>query len=248
MKPQRFFRAGLVFATCVGALCWNVAAQEAKDAGAEARTLLVDLRYADAEDLRPILSVLPLSVVVKPELNVIMLRGTPDLVDTAKKVIDALDVPPSPEPSVELRGYIVAVSKDSAERTGVTGDLAGVVEQLGEIFGYRGFQVLDTVFLRVRHGSGGAVRGTLEGSFNPPVPYVLSFDRARILGFDRARADDQEHTLRLDRLMLRPAPDEPPVLATDVELREGQTAVVGKARMKAAGDLILVIDARVLAD
>lgn len=243
MKPQRFYRSILVFAICVGAL--HASAQPAPQAAVEPRTVLVELRYADAEDLRPILSVLPLTVVVKPELNVVMLRGAPDVVDTAKKVIEALDAAPSPEPSIELRGYIVAVSKESTDRTGITGDLAGVVEQLEEIFDYRGFEVLDTVYLRIRQGSGGAVRGRLEAPGNSI--YTLSFDRGWIPGFDRAREDEgQPHTLRFDGLTLRPAPEAAPALATDVEIREGQTAVIGKARLEAGGDLILVIEARVV--
>ncbi len=249
MSHQRFSRVTVFFLILLGAFCGSVPllAQDTGEAQGGNKTVLVYTRYVDAGDLQGVLSVLPLEVVIKPELGVIMLHGSADLIDTAKKVVDALDVPPSPSPNIELRGYIIAVSKDKSARKGVVDEIAGVVDELAEIFGYTGFEVLDTMFLRTRHGSGGQVGGTLELESGRRATYNMGFNYSKILGFDRARKEEKEHTVRFDGLILRQKPSTPPALETDVEVREGQTAVIGKARLDGVPeDLILVIKANVI--
>ena len=209
------------------------------------QTVIKHLRYVQASTLREILSVLPVQWRIRE--NSVLVRGDKSAVETALKVIENLDVRPAPVPSIELRGYILAVTRDDDSVTGVPESLNGVIEELREIFGYRGFKVFDTVFLRTRNGSGGSVGGSVSVGSGHQVSYDLGFQHAYVPDFDRSREDRRKNTIRLIGLALRDSSKERPALETDVDVREGQTAVLGKAHLEGvSGDVILVVESHVL--
>jgi len=216
------------------------------------RTVIKQTQHVDVRELEKILGMLGLQIRLKPDINAIVLRGhDSNDIDTALRLIEALDVPPEPGRAVEITVFVVAASKDGTENVGITAGLAAAVDQLRTLFGYRGFELLDTVFLRVLDTHGGRVEGGLVLDAPPPgvvrVGYELTFNRAEII----PRGDD-ERLVRLDGLTFElngtdGGEIQRAYLKTDVEIREGQKAVVGKSTPRGVDDtLILILEARVL--
>lgn len=211
----------------------------------ERRTVVKALAYLDAREVPGLLSMLQVGVTVDHDHQSVILRGRDDL-DTALRLLDALDTPPVSTPNLELVVYILGAS-----RSGSAGDLPGhlqpVAEQLGQVLGYSSFRLADSTFLRIRDRSEGAVSGALTDSDGKTWEYRLDFSRARVLGYDRSPdKSDQPLKLRFDNLRFFYGEGDAK-LQTDIELREGQKAVVGKATsIKSEETLILVLDSRIL--
>lgn len=243
LKP---FSKHLVLTLIVAlSLSHAVIAAAAQEESAPPKTVIKSLAYMEAEDLHDILDILPITFVIKPDLEAVVLRGQPSAMETALAIIENLDTPAALNPSIELRGYILAVSKGD-ESVDIPQHLHKVMTELRNIFGYTSYRLIDTVFLRTTHGSGAAVGGSASLPENVvEVSYVLGFNQAWITNFDRSRTDKEtKNIIRLNGLTLR---RDQPALSTDIEIFEGQTAVIGKARLDdSLGDLILVVEAKVI--
>lgn len=244
MSPQRSSKPLILALILVLSLFQAVIAQ-AEEESASPKTVIKRLAYINGEDLREILGMLPLKIVIKADLDTIVLRGRPAPIETALAMIDSMDVPATLNPSIELRGYILAVAKGD-ESVDIPKHLNKVTAELRNIFGYTSYRLIDTIFLRTSHGSGASVGGSasLPESI-VQVPYILGFNRAWITNFDRSRTDKEtKNIVRLNGLTLR---RDQPAISTDIEILEGQTAVIGKARLDdRLGDLILVVEAKVI--
>jgi hypothetical protein len=174
-------------------------------------------------------------VRVHKDQNSLLIQGPSQQIDAVVAVLEALDVPSTRRgSSFEVYGYLIAASQHEEGLEGITPALEPVTKQLADLFGYRGFRLLDTVFLLNRHGSEGRVDGSFELD-GKTTKFAFSFDRGRVLP-----DGDGQHTVRLDGLHL--ITDAGASLTTDVDVKEGQTVVVGKARLDVGeGALVLVI-------
>ena len=217
-------------------------AQEASDSKKQ-RTVIKATMYIEVAEAEPVLGLLEVNYAVKPDQNLIVLRGEGDAVETALKVIDALDVP---RPSIDLQVYVVSASKQGP--TDVPGELEAAVGQLRSIFGYHGFKLLDTVMLRVLEGRKGRADGGIHLAEDAQrTGYHFAFQKASVVpedGFNNIRIKGLKFevnghvagTLRAG-------------LMTDILIREGQKAVIGSSTPQGAGDtLILIVEARASAD
>lgn len=212
------------------------------------RTVIKATRFVDVREVAPILEMLDVQIRLKPDVSMIVLRGWPDGdLETALKLIEALD---EPSPSIEINVYILAASRDETGSAGISQELRAAVDKLQALFGYRGFKVLDTVFLRVLEGRAGQVNGAIDAGngTSKRTGYRFGFNSNRV-----APTEDGEVFVRLNGLHfeLHGEPEPGTVqharLTTDVEIREGQKAVVGKSTPAGTGDtLILIIEAKVL--
>lgn len=221
---------------------------------------IVEVEHVDLNGLRRVLDVFGARVASHPELGLLTIRGEPEAVAAAVAAARRLDVAPEPVPGIELTAYILGASRGETLNGSVPAELEPVAEQLRNLFGYQGVDLVDTLLLRVSDGGEGLVRGVLSGAA-AGVPYRLGLNRARLV-----RGQDQV-SVRLDGLVfeaMTPSTEEAePVepeeaktpyrkefltsLATDVDVRVGQKTVVGKAATSGARDgLILVLEARVL--
>lgn len=254
MQPRSDLRRLALLIALLVSLFPGLVVADLLDDSEDLRTVVKSLDHLDARDVPELLSMLAVRVVVDSDHQAVVLRGRDEL-DTALQLLDALDKPPLVAPNVELFVHILA-----AQREGPSGDatlpeaLRPVANQLRQTLGYQGIRLAESTFLRLRDGSDGALDGILATAEGEQQRYQLQFARARLLGFGRARAagllDDEaappEHQLRLDDLRFFLA-DGKTQLATDVDLREGQKAVIGKAAADGATEtLILVLDVRVL--
>jgi len=190
--------------------------------------------------------------------NSIVLYGRKDQVDAAVEAIKRLDVPPAPVPDIEVTAYLITASMgpNTESAPPLPDGLNAVVTQLKDLFHYRGYRLLDSAVVRSRNGSSGQVEGATsapDSSVRNKTIYSFGFDRA-ILSGDKNRVIHLEH-LRLDLkspFVLGPSAQNIQYassnIRTDVDIREGQKVVVGKASTASGGDgaLILVLSAKVV--
>ncbi len=218
-------------------------AAEARDRG---RTVVKLTRFVDVRDLEPILEILDVQVRLKPDLNAVVLRGKDggDL-DTALKLIEALD---EPTPTIGVSVYVVAASRQDEAKTDISPELEAAVKQLQTVFGYRGFKVLDTVYLQVREGRRGEVAGGVELAGGARSTYQFGFRNARV-----TPVEDGPVFIRLDGLQFELAAlgaSEARLLAsfkTDVQVRIGQKAVIGKSTPEGTDEtMILIVEAGIV--
>jgi hypothetical protein len=152
---------------------------------------------------------------------------------------------------------VVASDQDNVGAV-VPSDLEGVVKQLRATFAFKGFRLVDTLVLRNRDRQGANASGFTKFDADAPSSstYGVSYRAASIV------TDEKGRSVRLDGLKFsaRIALKGPPAadtaaapwlqdtgINTDVDVREGQKVVVGKAAVGNVNTaLILVITAKVL--
>lgn len=229
--------------------------QPASDA-TELSQAIVEIRHADPTELDDVLRVFGIHAQAHPDLKLITLQGPPDAVAAAKAAAASLDRPPAPSKNVEVIGYVLEASKEHALQGGVPAALDDVAGQLRDVFGFQGVELVDTLLLTVLDGTEGEVSGTFPASNDRyQTPYRFGFNRADVIPGDRPG-------VRLRGLLFESqafAPEDESDgqeliggsrtrLQTNVEVRIGQKAVVGKAASvnRRAGTTILVIEVRVI--
>jgi hypothetical protein len=183
------------------------------------------------------------------DLKVITVSGSPELMAAVEDAIRRFDVPPPATKNIELTAYLLVASDQATSNT--LPELDSVVKQLKGIFGYQGFRMLDTMLVRCRDGGEGEAVGVAPSQESPKTLYGLRFKAARI------SSDSSGRSIRIDGLRLGP---KVPVITkdggltyldtginTDIDVREGQRVVVGKATMEGSNrSLFLVLTAKVV--
>jgi hypothetical protein len=164
--------------------------------------------------------------------NSVAVSGSSGAVEAVEFALKKVDVPPV---DVELTGYMVAASKQSAQGGDLPEVLAPVVQQLRGLLAYKDFRLIDTLRLRANCDGSRAVNdgGTPDG-------FAYSFS----IGALRCAASKDE-PIHVEALWLSIGkPGSAGVrLSSNVDINEGQQVVVGKAGF-ADGALILVVSAR----
>lgn len=233
-------------------------AAEPAQPGRKAVQEIYEVRHADPLALTEVLRVFPIHVQAHAEMGLITLRGNSEDVATAVAAARRLDLPPQPTRSVEVTAHILGASKRSELSGGLPSELEEVGRQLRQVFGYRGVELVDSLSVRVRDRGEALVTGAFfQGEDLEPAPYRLGINRASVVNGQDARSvrlDGLRFMAELPRWRASTSQGEPARrvsssvnLTTDVEVREGQKAVVGKAATDGDRDsLILVIEARVL--
>jgi hypothetical protein len=206
---------------------------------------LFTIKYADVYALRNLFANFGAQVNADPTMRVLAVHGRPETVAAIEEAIKRLDVP-GVEKNIELTGYILLASAQPGQYA-EPADLEPVVKQLRALFPYKSYRVLDVISLRARDGGSGNTDGqlsTLPGSpadFKPG--YNFRFDRSTVAATDAVRV------VRFQNLMLHVgvAPGRATMIRTDVDVREGQKIVVGKASVNGAEEaLVLVLSAKIV--
>lgn len=210
------------------------------------------IKHADVDALARTLRIFTLSPEPNRELRVIGVKAPAALMPAIEETIRRLDVPPPTPQNVELTVYLLLGSDQEGS---VAPELDGVVKQLKVTFGFKGFRTIDTLVVRSRDKQGANVKGIaqLGSSTSNSSAYQFLYGAARIL------SDEKGRSIRLDGLRFNaqivtrwdsagiPVASEDAAFGTDVDVREGQKVVVGKAAIGTTNSaLILVITAKVL--
>jgi hypothetical protein len=217
-----------------------------------------EIKHADVERLAQVLNVFGGYISPNRELRVIGVRVPQGVLPAVEESIRRLDVPPPAPQNVELTAYQLLASDQETSDSSIPSDLEAVIKQLKATFSYKGFRSLDTVVVRSRNNQEGQVKGVARltpSDRSYPVNYTFGYKAASILSDERGRS------VRVDGLRLNA---QVPVgrqvgdgrtdyhyteagFVTDVDIREGQKVVVGKATVDGSNQaLILVITAKVL--
>ncbi len=203
------------------------------------RTVIKATMHIEVREAVAVLELLDVEFAIKEDQNLIVLRGDNYAVETAIKVIDALD---EPRPSIDLRVFVVAASKE--ESSDVPGELESAVKQLKGVLGYTGFRLLDTITLQVMEGRKARADGGIRfGDDDERTSYRFSFQKVTVVPEDEVRVRFNDLRFEVDGPVagtLRAS------LMTDVEIRKGQKAVIGSSTPRGDGDtLVLILEASV---
>lgn len=218
--------------------------QATSDLSPGRRAEVYRVRHGDAHELARIARAFGVHAQAQEEMAVISLRGLEADLQVALEVLEKLDTPPAPTASVLLKLHVLRASKEEVV-DGLPGPLQDVGEQLRQGLGYEGLELMDTLVVRGRDGGDVSLEGSLGGAhhFNFAVRTMQMLPRG-----------DGAPVVRLENLgfVLRtpdPSGEGGPTttsLGTDVEVREGQQVVVGKATSAGgSGAVVLVLEATV---
>ena len=214
---------------------------------AEKDTRVFQLKYTDPKQLTGLLA--PFGpVITNPEMKALTITALKESFPAIEEIIHRLDVPAR---NIEVTIYLLsALGTPSAGA--IPAELESVVKQLKSMFSYKSYQLIDTELIRVRAGEGGEVSGIING-----VPAIEGARPVSQIKFKSATfsTDERGVTIRID--LLRLGVKVPTVsgsnggqkqylyidtgISTDVDIREGQKVVVGKANMDGTDRASIVV-------
>jgi len=248
-RPRWLLAMGLALAL---AFLAPLASQAQEAEANETSTVAFKLHHIQTRHLVETLRMLGIRFQQLPDLDTIVVTGDSTQLTVAKKLIDTLDLPPDPARSVEVKVYVLAASREAESSGGLPEALQSVARSLESSLGYRGFSLIDTLFLRTEDGSQGGIAGggnqTVRGSGMIHTRYEFGFDEVsivdrkdgRVLRFDSLWYETGAAGENMGRIYSA-------ALRTDVEVREGKMAVIGKATPSGTDQaLVLVVTARVV--
>lgn len=213
-------------------------------------TQIFRVAHADVKDIASVISLFGGRVVPNPDLGVIAWTGPATQLPAVEAAIRSLDVAPVPEPNVELTVYFLSAARTGTSAVTVPAALDGVAVQLQNVFGYDTVNLIETTALRARHGSRGKLNGILPKrlSDDREARYEFEFDRLWVT------EDEGGRSIRLDGLSTGvQAPHTVVVegktatrymmtgIDTDIDLREGQKAVIGKTSIEGGAETVFVV-------
>jgi hypothetical protein len=211
----------------------------------------------DVNAIAQTLRIFPVDVRPNRELQVIGVSAPAALIPTIEETIRRLDVPPEAPKNVELTVYLLLATDNGVGS--VPPELEGVAKQLKTTFAFKGLHTIDTLVVRSRDKQSADVKGLAK--FDPDIPnpstYSFAYRAASIL------PDEKGRSIRLDglrfgaRVVVKQQSEASSSVvgynaidagfSTDIDVREGQKVVVGKAAVGGTNTaLILVITAKIL--
>jgi hypothetical protein len=229
---------------CASVLIFSVAglAQEKParqpDASDNWPVKMFQVKYANVNQLRDVLNIFGAFISADTHLKVLTVRAPEKILTTIEESIKLLDVPPPPARNIELTAHLL-IASSQADASALPVDLDPAIKQLRAIFNYKGYRLLETLLLRTREDQAADLSGNLPSidTHDPPV-YTFHINSARIT------TDGKDHVFHINNLQLRIRHTG---ITTDIDVREGQKVVVGKANMDNSDNaLILVLTAKVV--
>jgi hypothetical protein len=222
-----------------------VSCSQAQD---QAVTRVFQLKYADARALQKVLSPYCRGVEADQMLKALTITVRDNnVMSEVEQIIKRFDVPPPPVLNVDVTIYLMS-AMGTPSAGAVPPELEPVVKQLKNTFSYKGYQLIDTEVMRVRAGQGGDVSGVVNGA--PSVDGNKTVSQVRFRSAS-VSTDEKGRAIRIDglRVGLRipVAAGEKKFqyietgLSTDVDVREGQKVVVGKANMDGSDRASIVV-------
>lgn len=226
-------------------------------------TRIVPLEFANPRDLTDVLTLFQVQVIPNEEPKALVVSGPENAVQLAMDAILQLDMPPPPLKNIEVIVYLIVAGRGDSLPSGLEPlreQLDPVTTQLSQVFGFERFGLVDTILLRGRDGGSVEASGimpqlsdTSESGGGAPSNYQVHVREltvqsaqdtaARIslngfmFGTDITLAvggSKQEGVpQRIERRNMG--------ISADLDVQEGQMAVVGKANLSADGDVVFVV-------
>lgn len=190
------------------------------------------------------------------EGDMLIVRTWPVLMEPITQLVAELDTARQVSPDVEILVYLLYASPAQDTDESIPTVLQPAVDQLKKTFAFKGYRLLDTIIMRA--GTADDAKKQVKGSFRWPLEtdsdikqgdYLLSVQRITL------RQNDTPVQIGLDALSLEcsyPAPTGRGFfhhgfdLVSDISLKEGQLAVLGKTSDGTPNALVAVVTARVI--
>ena len=235
------------------ALCVTGAFGEEKQTSESDRvTKIIKLEHVNPDSVRDLLAALPVNMHTDSELGLLVVHGPPRTVELVEKSVKELDVPSgrSKNRNVEITAYLVGASRAGDSGSEVAPLLRPVVAQLRERFPYQGYQLLETVSLRLRSRS--RERSSISGLIPDlavegaaPASYVF---RVHLNSIQSSPSGQTISIKEVDlaamipvRTSERRSIDQQIRIETQIDLPVGKTVVVGKAGVRGVVDGIFLV-------
>lgn len=187
--------------------------------------------------------------------EIVVVTGLPDKVAVAEAILKAMDVPPPPavpKKNIQLTAYLIVAASTGAQGTPIPKDLESPVAQVASMFSYKSFILLDSIVMRATENSSAKVSGLLP---NGAMPVDSFFPRGSIYNLDVrgiALPAQPENTMQISGFHLdlqrntgidKEGRDkfQSVTLQTNVDMKEGQKVVVGKANIDGSSNAVIVI-------
>lgn len=217
-------------------------------------TKLIRVKYGNAQAIASLAHTgTPISIAADNGMNAIVLKGAPSAVASVEQIIHELDVPSSTPngKDVELTVFVIGASSNPIG-SDVPEGVAPVVKQLRAIFPYKNYGLLSSMLLRSREGSSAQNSGTMKFGDSPNNNYYATYEATTV---DRQNGLPVIH-VRQFRFNTKfpvvpgPAPKGAAItqwtmsdigVKTDVDLREGQKTVIGKADVGGSDSALFVV-------
>jgi hypothetical protein len=220
----------------------SLRAQEPK---VEFVTKVFQLKYADTGRVVKLLN--RSGVVWDDQLRALVVSRPKSDMAEIEQMIQRFDVPPPPVQNIEVTIYLMS-ALGTPSSGAVPPELEAVVKQLKSTFSYKSYQLIDTQVMRVRAGQGGDVSGVVNGA--PSLDGNKTISQVKFKSAT-VSTDEKGRAIRIDRLSVG---FRVPVrsgekqylyidtgISTDVDVREGQKVVVGKANMDGSDRASIVV-------
>jgi len=204
--------------------------------GDELKRTTVILKHADGHALERLLHPYLTKqgrVLYESRTRALTLVDEPAVVDIMLKMIDRFDVKPP-----QLRFTLQLVLAEDAPRAGpVPRELKPVARQLEEVFSYNKYTVMDKTYLAVEANQDSSMR--LGGEKN----YTVEMETHMVQG-ERKTVRVEFHLFRRDwikhvekgRVAIRNT-----LVRTTVEMKDGQTAILGASKINGEGKALITI-------
>ena len=204
------------------------------------------LKYAEPSQIANLIRVFAPTVTPNSEMHALAVSATPEAMVAIEDAIKRLDVSSSTPQNIELSVYLLVGSQTDSASGPLPKDLDPVVAQLKNAFAYKGYRLMDALALRARTGQranttsqGGTIQFPLDGS-----------TKAVTTNFEIASSSlGSDGTIHIERMntTARPANSGTTLfsIGTDLDIKEGQRLVVGKAGLSSTEAMFLVLMAHV---
>lgn len=223
-------------------------------------TRVFRLRFANPVMLSARLSTLyrrSAIVIADPEVKTLTVRATPEILASIEEVIKELDSSPPARKNIELTLYLLLATEEPLSGARIPDQLQPVVRQLKNTFAYKGYHLLETIVSRARDGEMVQMSGAFP--FRPADSSVAT-QLKEATGIYSSHssvnlsADEKGRIVSINNLGLRvemprvgASGNQPTMVMTSIDVREGQMAVVGKTSADGSPNaLIIVLTAKVL--
>ena len=232
-------------------------ALEQMAAGRPTVTKAITLKYPGRVDT----SVLDgIGLVIKRSSDVVVVTGPQERVETAEAILKQLDVPPPPPTPIEqkkdiqLTAYMIIASPSAMTGTPVPKDLDSAISQVSSIFPYKSYNLFDAVLMRTVEGEGreasrGHVSGALpqgQQTFERGGGYDLSLQSIGLTQGPPANLLRLHNFSLVLRILAGTDKDgkdkyQQVNIDTNIDMKEGQKIVVGKANIDGSENALIVI-------
>jgi hypothetical protein len=223
------------------------------EAPSDRTTRIVRVHYANAEKLCELVRFGPVVVKCDNVLHAVVLSGKASDITTVEQTVHELDTQSSPvAKDIEVTVSVIGgSSKPGVSPEGqIPPALEPVVKQLSAIFPYKSYQLLSTMLLRSREGTGAQNNGVMPGLTILPSDlrsssYHIRFDEANIAPEQRQSVIHLRGFQFVASITLSNGPNSMQLrdvqIASDVDLRDGQKVVVGKANVENSDTAMFVV-------